>query len=196
MLLHVTAMIFILLQKLLYHISKQCRPLSDIFSFIICLVSTLDLHCLSNSFIWVLDFIGLIDCVQIMTKCIFSALKVYASVNNLSVIRVFGRFMNFWMEPVLSRTYKVSSQMTQNIGPGESRTSGPSDTALGYIGDLQFKLLSYEKSLGKYIPLNTEGSVFELQSAKVSAITSSAKTTKSTVQISIRAATSIWAGRH
>ena len=104
--------------------------------------------------------------------------------------------MNFWMEPVLSRTYKVSSQMTQNIGPGESRTSGPSDTALGYIGDLQFKLLSYEKSIGKYLPLNTEGSVFELKSAKVSAITSSAKTTKSTVQISIRAATSIWAGRH
>ena len=30
--------------------------------------------------------------------------------------------------------------MTQNIGPSESRTSGPSDTALGYIGDLQFKL--------------------------------------------------------
>ena len=110
MLLHVTAMIFILLQKLLYHISKQCRPLSDIFSFIICLVSTLDLHCLSNSFIWVLGFIWLTDCVQIMTKCIFfSALKVYASVNNLSVIHVSGRFMNFWMEPVLIRTYKVSS---------------------------------------------------------------------------------------
>ena len=32
-LLHVTAMIFILLQKLLYHISKQCRPLSDIFFY-------------------------------------------------------------------------------------------------------------------------------------------------------------------
>ena len=30
-LLHVTAVLFILLQKLLYHISKQCRPLSDIF---------------------------------------------------------------------------------------------------------------------------------------------------------------------
>ena len=30
--------------------------------------------------------------------------------------------------------------MTQNIGPGESRKSGPSDTALGYIGNLQFKL--------------------------------------------------------
>ena len=36
-----------------------------------------------------------------------SALKVYASVNNLSIIS--GRFMNFWVEPVLSRTYKVSS---------------------------------------------------------------------------------------
>ena len=35
--------------------------------------------------------------------------------------------MNFWMEPVLSRAYW-------------SRTSDPSDTALGYIGDLQFKL--------------------------------------------------------
>ena len=31
MLLHVTTVIFILLQKLLYHISKQCRHLSDIF---------------------------------------------------------------------------------------------------------------------------------------------------------------------
>ena len=30
--------------------------------------------------------------------------------------------------------------MTQNIRPGESRTSSLSDTALGYIGDLQFKL--------------------------------------------------------
>ena len=62
-LLHVTAMIFILLQKLFYHIRKQCRQLSDIFSFIICLVSTLVLHCLSNSFIWVLGFIVPTDCV-------------------------------------------------------------------------------------------------------------------------------------
>ena len=67
-LLHVTAVIFILLQKLLYHISKQCRPLSDIFfSSTICLVSTLDLHCLSNSFIYVRGLIGLTDCVQIMS---------------------------------------------------------------------------------------------------------------------------------
>ena len=71
LLLHVTALILILLQKLLYHKSKQCRQLSDIFSFITCLVSTLDLHCLSNSFIWVLGFIRLTDCVQIMMKCIF-----------------------------------------------------------------------------------------------------------------------------
>ena len=33
-------------------------------------MSTLDLYCLSNSFIWVLGFIGLTDCVQIMSKCI------------------------------------------------------------------------------------------------------------------------------
>ena len=32
---------------LLYHLSKQCRPLSDINSFSISLVSTLYLHCLS-----------------------------------------------------------------------------------------------------------------------------------------------------
>ena len=31
MLLRVTTVVFILLQKLLYHISKQCRPISDIF---------------------------------------------------------------------------------------------------------------------------------------------------------------------
>ena len=55
-----TAVIFIILQKLLYHLTKQCRPLSDIISFTICHVSTLDLHCLSNSFIWVLGIIGLL----------------------------------------------------------------------------------------------------------------------------------------
>ena len=57
-----------------------------------------------------------------------SALMVYASVNTLSVIS--GRFMKFWIEPVLSRTNKVSSLRTQHIGPGESRISGPSDTRL------------------------------------------------------------------
>ena len=42
----------LLLQKLyLYHLSKQCRPFSYIISFTICLVSTLDLHCLSNYFL-------------------------------------------------------------------------------------------------------------------------------------------------
>ena len=55
---------------LLYHLSKQCRPLSDI-SFNVNLVYTLDLHCLSYSFIWVLGIIGLSDCVQIMSKCLF-----------------------------------------------------------------------------------------------------------------------------
>ena len=35
--------------------------------------------------------------------------------------------------------------MTQNIGPGESWTSGPSDTAFGYIGDLQFKLFKLQE---------------------------------------------------
>ena len=48
--------------------------------------------------------------------------------------------MNFWVEPVLSRTYKVSSKRTTHTGPSESRTSGPSEAALGYIGDLQLKL--------------------------------------------------------
>ena len=55
-----TAVIFIILHKLLYHLSKQCRPLSDIISFTICLVSTLELYCLSNSFIGVLGIIGLL----------------------------------------------------------------------------------------------------------------------------------------
>ena len=65
-----TPVIFIILLKSLYHLSKQCRPLSDIISFTICLVFTLDLHCSSNSFIWVLGIIGLTDCVQIMSKCL------------------------------------------------------------------------------------------------------------------------------
>ena len=69
-----------------------------------------------------------------------SALMVYSSVNNLSVIS--GRFINFRVKPVLCRTYKVSSKRTQHIGPVESRTSGHSDTTLGYIGDLQLKLFN------------------------------------------------------
>ena len=111
-----TAVIFIILQKLLYHLTKQCRPLSDIISLIICLVSTFDLHCLSNSFIWVLDIIGLLKwlCADNVEMAFLSALIVYSSVNNLSVIS--GRFMNFWVKPVLSRTYKVSSWSTQHIG--------------------------------------------------------------------------------
>ena len=70
-----------------------------------------------------------------------SALMVCSLVNNLSVIS--GRFINFWVKPVLSRTYKVSSERTQHIGPVESRTSGHSGTTLGYVGDLQFQLFNY-----------------------------------------------------
>ena len=79
-----------------------------------------------------------------------SALMVYSSVNNLTVIS--GRFINVCVKPVLSRTYKVSSYRTQHFGPVESQTSGHSDTTLGYIGDLQLNYSTYEKSLGKYIP--------------------------------------------
>ena len=76
-----------------------------------------------------------------MSKCLFlSALMVYSSVKNLLVIS--GRFINFWVKPVLSRTYKVSSKRTQHIGPVESRASAHSDTTLGYIGDLQLKLFN------------------------------------------------------
>ena len=87
---HFTEIVVSFLQKLLYQLSKQCRPLSDIISFTICLVSTLDLHCLSNFFIWVLGIIGLLNKVEIS---FLSALMVYSSVNNLLVIS--GRFMNF-----------------------------------------------------------------------------------------------------
>ena len=91
-------------------------------------------------------------CSNNVEMYLFSVLmKVYASVNNLSVIS--GPFMNLWLEPVLSRTYKVCSQRTQHIGPGESQTSGPSDTALGYIRDLQLKLFKLrEDSLVRYTP--------------------------------------------
>ena len=67
-----------------------------------------------------------------------SALMVYSSVNNLSVIS--GRFMNRWVKPVLSRTYSVFLKDTTLWPPGESRTSGPSDNTLDYIGDVQLKL--------------------------------------------------------
>ena len=139
-----------------------------------------------------------------------SALKVYASVNNLPVIHVSGRFMNFWMEPVLSRILALVSidQVTLQI------------LLLVILAICSLNYLSNEKSLGKYIPppdsaktqhywtfvdvdvklkkrtKKTEGSVFEFQPATVSAITSSAKNPISTVQISIRVMTSIWAGPH
>ena len=71
---------------------------------------------------------------------VLSALMVYSSVNNLSVIS--GRFINVWVNPVLSRTYKVSSKGHNTFGPVESRTSGHSDTTLGYIVDLQLKLIN------------------------------------------------------
>ena len=66
-----------------------------------------------------------------------SALMVNESVNTLSVIS--GRFTNFWVDPVLNRTNKVSSLRPQHIGPGESRASGPLDTRLllVFIGHLQ-----------------------------------------------------------
>ena len=69
-----------------------------------------------------------------------SSLMVNSSVNNLSVIS--RRFIDFWVKPVVSRTYKVSSLRTEHIGPVESRTSGHSDTTHGYIGNLQLKLFN------------------------------------------------------
>ena len=68
------------------------------------------------------------------------SLMVYSSVNNLSVIS--GRFIDFWVKPVLSRTYKVFSLRTEHLGPVESRTSGHSVTTHGYIGNLQLKLFN------------------------------------------------------
>ena len=102
----------------LYHLSKQCRPLSDLVSFTICLVSTLDLHCLSNYFIWVLGIIWANWlCSNNVEMSFLSALMVYASVITLSVIHVSERFLNCWVGPVLSRTNKMSSLRTQHIGP-------------------------------------------------------------------------------
>ena len=54
-----TAVMFIILQRL-FHLSKQCRPLLDIISFTIFLLSTLYHHFVSISFIWVLGIIGLL----------------------------------------------------------------------------------------------------------------------------------------
>ena len=60
----------------------------------------------------------------------------------------------------------MSSSRTQHIGPGESRTSGHSDTTLGYIGDLQLKLFNLwevpREICTTWLGQNPEGSVFEL----------------------------------
>ena len=88
---------------------------------------TLDLHCLSKSFIWVLEarhYWANLLCSNNIELSLLSERMVYISVNNLSVLS--GYFISFWAKPVLSR--KDTTQC-----PGESRTSGPSDIALGYM---------------------------------------------------------------
>ena len=67
-------------------------------------------------------------CSNNVEMSFLSALMAYASVNTLSV--TLGRFMNFWVESVLSITNKMSSLRTQHICHGKSRTSGPSGTRL------------------------------------------------------------------
>ena len=56
-------------------------------------MSTLDLHCLSNSFIYVLGIIGRTDCVQIMSKCIFWAEGLRISQQSFSHIGTFHEFL-------------------------------------------------------------------------------------------------------
>ena len=80
------------------------------------------------------DWANWLCSINVEMYCL-SALTLNPSVNNLSVI--LGRFMNFWREPILCRTYKVYSERAQHISPSESRTSGPSDTALGYVKTIQ-----------------------------------------------------------
>ena len=193
-------MIFILY---LYHLSKQCRPLSYIISFTICLVSTLDQHCLSNYFIWVLGNIWANWlCSNNIEMSFLSALMVNASVNTLSVIS--GRFLNCWVGQVLSRTNKMSSLRTQHIGPVSLE-----QVALQILGCSWFhrrsavKLFKLREAHREiytttWLGQNIEGSVFSLQPANVSTITSSAKTPNQagTVQISTWTATMIWTGPH
>ena len=68
----------------------------------------------------------------------------------------------FCVKSVEAELIKCHPKRHYTLAPSESRTSGPTDTAVGYIGDLQLHYSSYEKSQGKYIP-HPEGSVFELQ---------------------------------
>ena len=77
-----------------------------------------------------LGFIGLTDCVQIMSICIFvcaEGLRISQQSFSHTCIRTFHVFLD-------------GTSSKQNIGPGVSRPSDPSDTALGYIGNLQLKL--------------------------------------------------------
>ena len=101
---------FIILQKLLYHLSKQRRPYQTLFhspsALCLCWICTVCQIPLYN--VWVLGIIWLLnDCSNNVEMSFLSALMVYSSVNNLSVIS--GRFINVWVKPVLSRIYKVSS---------------------------------------------------------------------------------------
>ena len=170
-------------------ISKQCRPLLDLLTFTIYLMSTLDLHCLSNSFIWVLGFIGLTDCVQIIS----SALKVYASVNNLSVIHVSGRFMYFCMEPVLSRTYCLL-KWHNTLAPVSLEQVAIQLLLLFISAIFRLNCSSYETSLGKYIPppdsAKTQRVVYlSIKTRKRLRNNIFSQHPKSTVQISTRTAT-------
>ena len=103
-----TAVIFIILQKLLYHVCKQCNVIRHYFIHHLPCVYVgsalfIKFPCIGARNYWAFKMT-----VEIVSKWFFlSALMVYSSVNNLSVIS--GRFMNFGVKPVLSITYKVSS---------------------------------------------------------------------------------------
>ena len=66
-----------------------------------------------------------------------SALMVYSSVNNLSVIS--GRFIKFWVKPVLSRTYKGHNTLALL---GLEQVAIQILLMVIIIGDLQFKLFN------------------------------------------------------
>ena len=141
-------MIFILLQKLLYHISKQCRPLSDIF-----FIHNLPCVYVGSALIVKFLYMGAMHywanclCSNNVEMYFLSALKVYASsVNNLSVIS--ERFMNFWVEPVLSRTYKGHSRLAST----SLEQVALQILLLVILAICSYNYSSYEKPLGKYIP--------------------------------------------
>ena len=116
-------------------------------------MSTLVLHCLSNYFIWVL---GIIWANWLSSNNV--EMSFFVCADGLRMSTIFQPYRNVswipWLNQLKAEHIKCLPKGHQNLTPGESRTSGPSDSRLLLVlsAICSQDYSKYEKSLGKYIP--------------------------------------------